>query len=63
MEFTDCMEFIHKHEVPEEQKVTYANCVCDYRPLKSNPFRIRLVVGEDKLDYHDDEKSPAASML
>ena len=57
------MEFIHEHEEPEGWKVTYVNFVCDYRPLESEPFHIRLVVGEDKLDYHDDEKSPAASML
>ena len=60
---TDCMEFIFKHEVPERKKVTYANFVCDHRPLKTEPFRIRLVVGGDKLEYADDTGSPAASML
>ena len=60
---TDCMEFIYKHEVPDGRKVTYANFVCDHRPLKSEPFRIRLVVGGDRLEYTADAGSPAASML
>ena len=34
----DAMDFIHKHEVPSHKTVTYANLVCDYRPLKSKPF-------------------------
>lgn len=57
------MEFIHHHEVPRGQKVTYANFVIDYRPLKSEPWRVRLVVGGDKLDYEFDVGSPAASLL
>ena len=63
VDYTDCFEFIHKHEVPAGRKVTYANFVCDHRPLKPEPFRIRLVVGGDKLDYFEDAGSPAASML
>ena len=34
VDYTDCFEFIHKHEVPAGRKVTYANFVCDHRPLK-----------------------------
>ena len=30
----DAMDFIDFNEVPKEAKVTYANFVCDYRPLK-----------------------------
>ena len=42
---TDCMEFIFHHEVPKNKKVTYANFVCDHRPTKPEPWRVRLVVG------------------
>ena len=49
--YTDTMEFIKKSEVPKDKKVTYANFVLDYRPLKSEPLRVRLTVGGDKLDY------------
>ena len=59
----DAMDFIHFQEVPKTSKVTYANFVCDYRPLKDEPWRVRLVVGGDKLTYDFDAGSPAASLL
>ena len=60
---TDTIEFINKCYVPLNKKVTYANFICDYRPLKSEPFRIRLTVGGDRLPYDNDAGSPAASLL
>lgn len=59
----DVIDFITKEEVPSHKKVTYANMVCDYRPLKSDPRRVRLTVGGNKLDYPDDAASPAATLL
>ena len=59
----DAMDFIHKHEVPPHKTVTYANFVCDYRPLKSKPFRVRMTVGGDKLSNDEDTGSPTASIL
>ena len=55
--------FIPRAKVPTDRKVTYANPVCDYRPLKDDPYRIRLTVGGDKLPYANDAGSPAASLL
>lgn len=63
VKYTDACDFIHFHEVPKGKQVTYANWVIDYRPLKSEPFRIRLVVGGDKLEYTNDSGSPASTML
>ena len=60
---TNTIAFIHKHEVPPNKKVTYANMVCDHRPLKSEPDRVRLTVGGDRLDYAHDVGSPTASLL
>ena len=60
---TDTIDFIHKEEVPITAKVAYANFVCTHRPLKSEPNRIRLVVGGDSLTCDDDTSSPAASLL
>lgn len=37
---TDCIVFIPKSKVPPNKKVTYANMVCDYRPLKDEPYRV-----------------------
>ena len=59
----DVFDFIAKHEVPPYKKVTYANLVCDYRPSKDDPYRTRLTVGGDRLDYFGDSASPAASLL
>jgi hypothetical protein len=60
---TDTIDYIHLSEVPSDNKVTYGNFICDYRPLKSEPYRVRLTVGGDKLPYDDDAGSPAASLL
>ena len=60
---TETIDFIYKHQVPPENKVTYASYVCDYRPLKEEPYRVRITVGGDKLDYNDDAGSPAANLL
>jgi hypothetical protein len=35
---TDTIDFILKSEVPTGRKITYANFICDHRPLKSEPF-------------------------
>ena len=31
---TDTIDFIFKHDVPENQPVSYANFICDHRLLK-----------------------------
>ena len=31
VEFTDCFEYIYKHKIPKDRKVTYANFVCEDR--------------------------------
>ena len=60
---TDTIDFIKKSEVPAGRDITYANFILDYRPLKSEPNRVRLTVGGDKLSHDDDAGSPAASIL
>ena len=61
--YTDAIEFIPKSEVPKDRKVTYVSFVCDERPLKTEPYRIRMVVGGDKLSYESDAGSPAAGLI
>jgi len=46
----NAMEFIPRELIPKNKKVTYANMVCDERPLKTEKFRIRLIVCGDVLD-------------
>ena len=60
---TNTIFFVQKHEIPKDRKISYANFVCNYRPLKSEPYRVRLTVGGDKLEYPDETASPAASLI
>ena len=63
IEGNDVIDFIKYDEVPKNRIVTYANMVCDIRPLKTEKFRVRLTVGGDRLQYPDDTASPAATLL
>lgn len=54
--------YIRKKQIPTSIKVTYANEVCNYRPLKDDTYRVRLTVGWDKLPYPNDAGSPAANI-
>ena len=49
--------------MPKNKDITYGSFVCDYRPLKSEPWRVWIVVGGDKLSYNSETGSPAASLL
>ena len=60
---TDTIDFIQKHAVPHDRTVTYASFVLDYKPLKSEPHRVRITVGGDKLPFEDDAGSPASNLL
>ena len=62
VKFTDTIEFIHEHEVPSDKKATCAQFVCDLRPLKPEPFCIRIVVGGDKLDCKMDTRVPSTDI-
>lgn len=65
---TDCILgnntifFILPSQVPSGRKVTYANFVCTMRPGKSEPCRIRMTVGGDRLDAYQDVRSPAVGI-
>jgi len=60
---TDTIEFIFKSEVPNGRDINYATFVCDCRPLKDDPWRVRCVAGGDRLSYPNDPLSPAANLL
>ena len=52
-----------KTEVPQGKIVTYANRVCNYRPLKVKKYQVRLTIGGDKIQYEDETASPTADLL
>jgi hypothetical protein len=60
---TDIIRFIKKTKMPKEKKVIYANFRADHRPFKPELFRIRCVVGGDKLEYHNDTSSLITYLL
>ena len=60
---TDMTEFITKERVLYRNKFTYANFVWNYRPLKSEPHRIKLVAGGDTFCYDNDAGAPSASLI
>ena len=51
---TKKIELIKREEAPTGRTVTYADFVCDYHPLKSEPYQVKLTVGGDRLEYPDD---------
>ena len=59
----DTVDFIPISVVPTNEKVAYANIICDYRPLKTETNRARLTIGGDVLDYFEDTSFPVASLL
>ena len=63
IEGNDVIDFVTFDEVLKNRIVTYANMVCDIRPLKTEKFRVRLTMGGDRLQYPDDTASPAATLL
>ena len=60
---TNTIDFIKKSAIPKHKKITYANMVCDHRPLKTEKHRVRLTIGGDRLDCTYETASPAASLL
>ena len=60
---TENILFIPKHQVPAGRKSIYDNAVCDYRPLKDDPYFVLLTVGGDRIIYHGYPRSPSESLL
>ena len=59
---TDTIEFIVFKMVPPDRDVTYLTMVFDYRPLKSESYRCRIVVEGDKLSYYEDASAPTTDL-
>ena len=45
------MHFIHARDKLRGRKTTYLNIVANIHPQKEDPYRIRLTVSGDRLDY------------
>ena len=60
---TDTLVYIQNKDIQKDRKTIYGSFVCDYRPLKDEKWKVRLVVGVKKLSYELDAGSPAANIL
>jgi hypothetical protein len=60
---TETMKWIKVSQVPSGCTATYARFVCDYRPQKAEPYRTRITVGGDKIDYPGDVSTRTADLL
>ena len=59
---SDTFHFIHKKDVPQDKKVTYARFVCDIRLQKDKINRTRLTVGGNLLEYEGKTSTESASL-
>ena len=50
---TNTILFISKEDLPEArwEDVTYGRIVVNYRPEKSDPNRVRLTIGGNRINY------------
>ena len=48
--------------MPKDRKVTYGRICVNYRPQKADPYRTRLTVGGDRIDYPWDKSCPTAGL-
>ena len=62
---TNTIFFINKGEVPADRwrDITYGRVVVNYRPEKDDPYRTRLTVGGDRVNYPGDCGTPTVDLL
>jgi hypothetical protein len=59
---TNTVKFIHPSQIPKHKRATYARVVADYRPQKADPYRVRITVGGDRIEYDGDCYTPSADL-
>ena len=59
---TQMMKIVHRSNIPEVRKVTYARFVCNYRSQKEEADRCQLIVGRDRLEYLGDVSTKTADL-
>ena len=59
---TDTMFFIAHSAKPANRKATYLRVVCEHKPAKPDPYRIRFTAGGDKVDYLGKVSTPTVDI-
>jgi hypothetical protein len=62
---TETILFKRKDEIPQDRRkdITYGRVVCTYRSEKKDPYRTRLTMGGNLVNYPDDCGTPTADLL
>jgi hypothetical protein len=62
---TATISFVTKPEIPQERwkDITYGCIVCTYRSEKKDPYRTRITMGGNLVNYPDDCSTPTADLL
>ena len=57
--------FKRKDKIPQDRRkdVTYGRIVCTYRPEKKAPYRTRITMGGNLINYPNDCGTPTADLL
>ena len=65
IEGTNTIFFIPYSKIPRDRlrDITYGRFVCDIRMAKDNPYRTRLTVGGDKINYPGEVGTPTCELL
>ena len=62
MEPTNTIFFISRSKVPKNKRLTYARFVCSYHPQKAEPYRTRITIGGNLIDYPGNLSMKVANM-
>jgi hypothetical protein len=59
---TDTIRFIRRDQVPKGRTAAYIRVVCADRPEKTNPKRVRITIGGDRIAYPGNTSTKTADM-
>jgi hypothetical protein len=62
---TKTIAFLTKQEIPRDRRkdITYGRIVCAYRSKKKDPYRTRITMGGNLINYPSDCGTPTADLL
>jgi hypothetical protein len=62
---TETIAFMSKEMIPQNRRkdITYGRIVCNHRSEKTDPYRTRITMGGNLINYPDDCGTPTADLL
>ena len=62
-EGTQTCRFIHRKDMPADKKATYVRVVTMFREQKADPYRIRMTVGGNLIEFPGDKSTKTADII